>query len=127
MVETVIVDAEGKRLPKPRLKRNKNVKYNSLWQRNCTPILPRPPNPVSETLANISKLEDAIFEDKEYRAKYLNIYRDLESAEEDFDAYLMKHNIRKKKALIHCWETLGWRPSSNGKQVINAKNNPYIK
>lgn len=116
MSEIVVVDAEGKRISRA-VNRHRPSCYRPS----------RPVNPVATTLENISALEDAIYEVPEFRIEFLNVYKSLDEPEETLEMYLMKHHTRKKKALIHCWEELGWRPSKDRKRVIRAKNNPYMK
>lgn len=114
MSKYCVVDASGKLLyplpPKPPLPKRG--------------VMKREPSPPS--LQSLSKLEDAIFEDGAVkRIKFLNIYKDIERDDnEKFDVYLMKHESRKRRALVHCWSKLGWRPNLSGTKVV--ENNPYL-
>lgn len=101
--------------PPPKPKRNKNQRVDS-------PL-------TFVTATDLSKLEDAIFEDSpEMRIRFLNIYSDLQRNEEDdLDTYLLKHASCKRQALSHCWHKLGWRPNKAATKVLNKNINPYLK
>ena len=120
MSKYYVLDSNGTQIypPPPKKKRNTSV---------TTKLLTSSKTPPSFTLKMLSKLEDAIFEDgPEKRLKFLNLYRDIESSE-DIDTYLIKHESRKKKALVHCWVKLGWRPNHNATKVLDKNINPYVK
>ena len=107
----IVVDANGNRFHRPK-------KYTT------------PPS-IKPNLSpkSLSDLEDAIFEDgPSKRIQFLMIYKNLENEEvDDMEQYLLKHNMRKQRALLNCWQKLGWRPNKKCTMVLDVNTNPYIK
>jgi hypothetical protein len=104
-----VVDADGNRLDneKPKTPRSSPMKIVKTVK-----------------MGELDDLEDAIFEDDNARAKFLDMYgKDPGS----FDDFLKKFAIRKKRTVAHCWKNLNWRPSADKRKVLILAANPYKK
>ncbi len=129
MSEIVLLDAEG-------------YLVNSAGERmkaNRPPMVPRPKNPVAVTLENLKSLENAIYESgPDKRNQYLTtlggtpVYTDLDNylrnALPVFEQSIVPpEGVRKITVLKYFWNERGWRPSKDGKRILNANINPYLK
>lgn len=101
-----VVDAEGR-----------------LINRKTVTKIEKPPTPPEETPSEeeLNDLEDAIFESKEHRVKFL---KSLTEKDEDFEKFISHLETRRKKGLLRCWKKMNWRPSKDKKRIVMGCN-PY--
>lgn len=74
------------------------------------------------SLETLKRLEDAIFEHGEpYKSIFFDSYVST-NFNPNLDEFLTMHETRKEGSLRYCWEVLGWRPSNDGKKIIEESS-----
>lgn len=101
-----VVDAEG------RLMNRKTMKKK---------IPPAPSSDETPSKEELNDLEDAIFESKEHRVKFLE---SLTEKDEDFEKFVFNLKTRRERSLLRCWKKMNWRPSKDKKRIVIGYN-PY--